>query len=65
MRNCNKCGKPIILVPSAAERAKKDISGKSAKYYEDLFQTCNDCTVASWYGRPIVPYNNPLTRKII
>ena len=56
MRNCNKCGKPIILSPSAAERAKKDITGKSAKYYEDLFPTCNECIVASWYGRPIVQY---------
>lgn len=57
MRNCNKCGKPIILIPSAAERAKKDkFSGMTAKDYENLFPTCNECIVASWYNRPIVPY---------
>lgn len=56
MRNCNKCGKPIILMPSAAERAAKDITGKSAKYYENLFKTCDECTIAGWYGRPIVQW---------
>jgi uncharacterized protein with PIN domain len=57
--DCKKCGKPIVLVPSAAERAKKDMGGNSAAYYTNLFTVCNECTIASWYGRPIVPYKKP------
>jgi hypothetical protein len=40
-RNCNICGKPIILVPSAAERARK--YGETADYYKNLFTTHDDC----------------------
>lgn len=36
--NCTICGKPIVLVPSAAERAAKDVTGKSAAYYTSLFR---------------------------
>ncbi len=31
MKNCTICGKPIVLVPSAAERAKKH-GGKPSDY---------------------------------
>lgn len=48
-RNCKKCNKPIILVPSATERAKK--FGETPKFYLDLFQVCTECTVKSWYNR--------------
>lgn len=29
--NCKHCGKPVVLVPSAAERAKK-FGGKASDY---------------------------------
>lgn len=48
-RLCKKCQKPIILIPSATERAKK--YGETAKYYLDLFQVCTECTIKSWYER--------------
>ncbi len=41
--NCTICGKPIILVPSAAERAEK--SGKPASYYTQLFTTHSECFI--------------------
>ena len=52
--NCKKCNTPIILVPSAAESAKKDNDGTTAAYYTNLFSICTECQVASWYNRPIV-----------
>lgn len=39
MKNCTICGKPIVLVPSAAERARKDVTGKSAAYYNMAFRS--------------------------
>lgn len=45
-RNCTICGKPIVLIPSAAERARKDVTGKPASYYLGLFTEHADCTVA-------------------
>jgi uncharacterized protein with PIN domain len=47
--NCLLCGKPITLVPSAAERAKK--YGKTADHYDKLFTTHSECLTACWYGR--------------
>jgi len=47
--NCKCCQKPIVLVPSAAERARK--YGKTAAYYRNLFSVCNECKVKSWYSR--------------
>ena len=41
--NCNICGKPVVLVPSAAERARK--SDKPASYYTGLFPTHASCAV--------------------
>lgn len=46
MKTCTLCGKPIVLVPSAKERAAKDTSGKTAKYYENLFTTHAECVIA-------------------
>ena len=43
MANCTFCGKPIVLVPSAAERAAKDVTGKTAAYYTSLFTSHSDC----------------------
>lgn len=43
MANCTFCGKPIVLVPSAAERAAKDRSGNTAAYYTSLFTSHSDC----------------------
>lgn len=45
-RNCTICGKPIILIPSAKERAAKDVTGKSAEYYRNLFTEHSECTLA-------------------
>lgn len=44
MSNCNICGKPIILVPSAAERARKH--GGKPSDYTALFTTHSDCAIA-------------------
>lgn len=44
--NCTICGKPIVLVPSAAERARKDVTGKTAAYYTSLFTEHGECVVA-------------------
>ena len=43
---CKHCNKEIILVPSAAERAAKDVTGKSAAYYSRLFEYHSACTLA-------------------
>lgn len=40
---CSICGKPVVLVPSAAERAKKN--GGTAKEYEALFPMHADCLI--------------------
>lgn len=39
--NCLLCGKPVILIPSAKERADK--YGKPASYHTNLFKTHTDC----------------------
>lgn len=41
---CTICGKPIVLVPSAEERAKKGFG--TAQYYRSLFTTHDDCFLA-------------------
>lgn len=46
MKNCTICGKPIVLVPSAKERAAKDTTGKTPAYYESLFTEHSDCVIA-------------------
>ena len=43
--NCLHCGKPIILIPSAAERAATDVTGKTASYYTELFTYHAKCTL--------------------
>ena len=43
--NCTICGKPIILVPSAEERAARDVTGKTADYYRSLFPEHAECTL--------------------
>ena len=42
--NCKICGKPIILVPSAEERARK--FGGSPSDYIKLFDACAECLIA-------------------
>ena len=42
---CIHCGKPVVLSPSAEERAKKDVTGKSAAYYRSLFRSHAECQV--------------------
>lgn len=44
--NCTICHKPIVLVPTAAERAAKDVTGKSAAYYTGLFTEHSECILA-------------------
>lgn len=48
--NCTICGKPVVLVPSAAERARSDVTGKTAAYYTSLFPTHAACTLAKRQG---------------
>lgn len=40
---CTYCGRDIVLVPSAKERAKK--YGKPAKHYTNLFTIHEDCQI--------------------
>lgn len=42
---CKHCHKEVVLVPSAAERAKKDATGKTAEYYTSLFEYHAECTL--------------------
>lgn len=42
---CAICGKSIVLVPSAEERAARDVTGKSAVYYRSLFSEHAECTL--------------------
>lgn len=42
--NCTICGTPVVLTPSAAERAAK--TGEPAAYYTRLFSTHTDCFLA-------------------
>lgn len=41
--NCNICGKPVVLVPSARERAEK--YGGSPDDYTKLFTSHADCFI--------------------
>ena len=41
--NCTICGRPIVLVPSAEERARK-LGGKPG-YYVNLFISHSDCAL--------------------
>lgn len=43
--NCLHCHKPIVLAPSAAERAAKDVTGKTSAYYTSLFDYHAACTL--------------------
>ena len=43
--NCTICGRPIVLVPSASQRAAKDVTGKSAAYYTGLFTEHPQCVL--------------------
>ena len=43
--NCNYCKKPVILVPSAAERAAK--YGGKAKDYTNLFPYHSQCLIGA------------------
>jgi hypothetical protein len=43
--NCSICNKPIVLVPSAEERASKDVAGNTATYYRSLFTTHSECAL--------------------
>ena len=40
---CTICGRPIVLVPSATERAKK--FGKTPAFYTRLFTTHSSCQI--------------------
>lgn len=41
--NCTICGKPVVLIPSATERAKR-YGGKPSDYTR-LFPTHSDCAL--------------------
>lgn len=43
MAKCKICGKEIVLVPSAEERARK--SGGKAQDYIKLFTTHSECSI--------------------
>jgi hypothetical protein len=40
--NCSICGKPVVLSPSAAQRAAQD-SSRTAQEYTRLFPTHTEC----------------------
>lgn len=40
---CPYCGKPVMLHPSAEERARK--TGESPQYYRNIFQSHSACIV--------------------
>ena len=42
-KGCTICGEPIVLVPSAQERARK--YGGTPAYYTSLFTTHSHCTI--------------------
>ena len=43
-RKCTYCGEDIVLRPSAAARARADVTGSTnAKYYLDLFTSHTNC----------------------
>lgn len=42
---CKHCHKEIILIPSAAERARKDVTGKTAAEYTAIFDYHSECTL--------------------
>lgn len=44
--NCIHCHKLIVLVPSAEERARKDVTGRPAGFYKALFAAHAACTLA-------------------
>ena len=44
-KNCTICGKPIVLEPSAAARAAKDVAGRSSAYYTSLFTAHSECVL--------------------
>ena len=41
--NCTHCGKRVVLIPSATERAAKDVTGKTAACYIKLFPRHAKC----------------------
>jgi hypothetical protein len=43
--NCTICKKPIVLEPSASERAKRDVTGRPASFYKGLFTTHAQCRI--------------------
>ncbi len=45
MSNCTICGHRIVLSPSAEERARNDVTGKSAAYYRSLFTYHTECNI--------------------
>lgn len=59
MRNCTICGRPIVLVPSAAERAAR-YGGKPSDYTA-LFTTHPDCAVEKreWETRELIARHYP------
>lgn len=40
---CTSCGKPVVLIPSASERAKK--SDQTPAYYTALFPKHAECVI--------------------
>ena len=42
---CTLCGKPVMLIPSATERASKDVTGRPASFYTALFTTHAACVL--------------------
>lgn len=56
---CIYCKQDIVLVPSAAQRAKNCRQGLTAKDYRNMFTSHSDCQKAAWYDRP-----NPRTGEL-
>lgn len=44
-QKCTICRKPIVLIPSASERAAKDKFGRPAAFYKSLFTDHAECAL--------------------
>lgn len=53
---CVHCNTDIVLVPSAAERARNCRQGFTAQDYRNMFTEHAACRSANWYNKP-----NPIT----
>ena len=52
LKKCTICGTKIVLTPTAAERAAKDCTGKTAAHYTAIFVRHSSCELVKRDGTP-------------